>query len=160
MTTGMVEALISDAGTPSGDRPDMYVLPHLMPTQDIDEFFPVVQLDEGKNQWAHELEQSITRPSQELSDHGPRGRFDFVPVLSGAGAFAIDDEKIIEGSDTSLAQGVGDTAQGVGVAQGVGDRSAQGDDDHNDAVFSITYAEDSEITEAFRYEHNRYHCEW
>ena len=82
MTTGMVEALISDAGTPSGDRPDMYVLPHLMPTREIDEFFPVVRLDEGENQRAHELEQGITRPSGELSDPGPRGKLDFVPALS------------------------------------------------------------------------------
>ena len=148
MTAGMVEALISDAGTPSGGMPDMRVLPHLMSTQEIDEFFPIVRLDEGENQWAHELEQGITRPSEELSDPGPRGRLDFVPAMPGAGAFVIDDEKIIEGSDTFLAQGVGDTAQGVGVAQGVGDRSAQGDDDHNDAVFSVTYSEDSEITEA------------
>ena len=81
---------------------------------------------------------------------GPRPQGETRPRTghAGAGACVIDDEKIIEGSDTFLAQGVGDTAQGVGVAQGVGDRSAQGDDDHNDAVFSVTYSADSEIAEA------------
>ena len=49
MTTGMVEALISDAMTPSGDKPDMSMLPHLMPTEEINSVFPIVRLDEGEN---------------------------------------------------------------------------------------------------------------
>ena len=35
MTAGMVEALISDAGTPSGGMPDMRVLPHLTSTSPL-----------------------------------------------------------------------------------------------------------------------------
>ena len=52
-TAGMVEALISDSTAQSGYGPDMSMLPHLMPTDEIDKFFPVVRLDEGENQWAH-----------------------------------------------------------------------------------------------------------
>ena len=55
MSAGMVETLISDVGGPSGEKPDLRVLPHLMPTQEIDKFFPIVRLDEGENQWAHAL---------------------------------------------------------------------------------------------------------
>ena len=83
MTTGMVEAHISDATTPSGDKPDMSMLPHLMPTEEIDMFFPIVRFDEGENQWAHTLEGGITRPSEELADPGPRGTLDFVSAMPG-----------------------------------------------------------------------------
>ena len=60
----------------------MRVLPHLMSSHEINDFFPVVKLDEGENQLAHELEQGITRPSDELADPGPRGRIYFVPAMS------------------------------------------------------------------------------
>ena len=96
MTTGMVEALITDATTPSGDKPEMSMLPHLMPTEEIDWLFPIVRLDEGENQWAHALEGGITRPSEELADPGARGKLDFVPAMPGFYVFVIEDEKIIE----------------------------------------------------------------
>ena len=89
MTTGMVEALISHATTPSGDKPDMRMLPHLMPTEEIDRFFPVVRLGEGENKWAHALEGGITRPSEELADPGPRGKLDF--RTSDAGSWCVCD---------------------------------------------------------------------
>ena len=102
----MVEALISDSTEQSGSRPDMSVLPHLMPRDEIDQFFPVVRLDEGENQWAHTLEGGITRPSEELSDPGPRGKLEFVPARHEAGAFVIECD--------------GYSTHGVGAAQGLG----------------------------------------
>ena len=45
----MVEALISDSAERPGCGPDMSMLPHLMPRDEIDKFFPVFRLDEGEN---------------------------------------------------------------------------------------------------------------
>ena len=63
VTAGMVEAVVSESETSSGNMADMRVLPHLMLSHEIDDFFPLVKVDEGENQWAHELDQGITRPS-------------------------------------------------------------------------------------------------
>ena len=54
--------------------------------------FPIVKLDEGENQCGSELEQSITRLADELADPGPRGKVDFVPLLSEAGALIVADD--------------------------------------------------------------------
>ena len=47
-TVGMVEALISDSAEQPGCGPDMCMLPHLMPRDEIDKCFPIVRRDEGK----------------------------------------------------------------------------------------------------------------
>ena len=60
----------------------MRVLPHLMSADEANDFLPIVELDEGENQWASELDQGITRPADELANPGPRGKVDFVPALS------------------------------------------------------------------------------
>ena len=88
--TGMVEALASESETSSGNMADMRVLPHLMSSDEINDFFSVVKLDEWENQWARELEQGITRPTDELAGPGPRGRVEFVPAIAEAGALVID----------------------------------------------------------------------
>ena len=77
----------------------MSVLPHLMPHDEIDRFFPVVRLDEGENQWAHTLEGGITRPSEELSDPGPRGN----QVASSIKEFGFTSPVLIDESGGIIA---------------------------------------------------------
>ena len=85
----MVEALISEPEPSLGGMDHMRVLPHLMPEVGANDCLPVAKLDEGENQWASELEQGITRPAGELADPGPRGKVDFVPAMSQAGALMV-----------------------------------------------------------------------
>jgi hypothetical protein len=110
-TVGMVEALISDSAEQPECRPDTSMLPHLMPRDEIDKCFPIVRLDEGENQWAHALEGGITRPSEELSDPGPRGKLEFVPAMHEAGVLVVEDDK-------DVGESGGGATQGMGAAQG------------------------------------------
>ena len=64
----MVEALFSEPEPSSGGMADMRILPHLMSEDEANDFFPVVKLDEGENQWASELEKGVTRPADEFAD--------------------------------------------------------------------------------------------
>ena len=82
----------------------MRVLPHLMSPHEINDFFPMVKLDEGENQWACELEQGITRPAEELADQGPR-KVDFVPAMSQAGALVVTDDDL--NNDSNIVIGIG-----------------------------------------------------
>ena len=78
---GYAMPLVSESELSPGGMAEMRVLHQLMSSLEINDFFPMVKLDEGENQWANELEQGITRPSEELA-----GRLDFVPAVSEAGA--------------------------------------------------------------------------
>ena len=68
----MVEALFSGPEPSSAGMADMRILPQPMSADEANDFFPIVKLDEGENQWASELEQGITRPADELANPGPR----------------------------------------------------------------------------------------
>ena len=74
------------------------------------------------------------RPADEMADPGPRGKFEPTPAISAEFALDVSRALIV---DTEYGVGVGDTAQGIGEAQGVGDPPAQGDD-INDAILSVT----------------------
>ena len=80
---GMVGALICEREPSSGGMADMRVLPHLMWEDEANDFFPIVKLDEGENQWASEFEQGIARPADELADPGLRGGLRTSAVSSG-----------------------------------------------------------------------------
>ena len=58
----------------SGGMADICVLPRLMSADEANEFFHIVNLDEGENQWESKLEQGFTRPADALADPGPSGK--------------------------------------------------------------------------------------
>ena len=88
----MVVALYSAPEPSSGEILEMRVLPHIMTTEGIDDFFEAVKIDEGENQWAKEFEQLAIRPADELADPGPRGKLGFTPAIFEAGAFVVMDD--------------------------------------------------------------------
>ena len=61
--------------------------------------------------------------------------------MPGIGVLIIEDEKIIENSGEGV-------AQGLGAAQGDGDRQAQGVDVDGDDGFAINYSEDHTVVDA------------
>ena len=77
----MVEALYSTPEPSSGEVPEMRVLPHLMTAEKIKEFFEVVKIDEGENQWAKEFEQLTIKTADELADPGLRGKLAFTAAI-------------------------------------------------------------------------------
>ena len=81
---------------------DMQVLPHLMVTREIDDFFPEVRLDEGENQWAKEFEQLAIKPADELADPAPRGKLVLTPQISEAGALIVIESGIGDEYDSTF----------------------------------------------------------
>ena len=77
----------------------MRVLFHLMPTEEMNDFFEVVKIDEGENQWTKEFEQLDVRPADELVDPGPRGRLDRTPAISEDGALIVINDDGDDGCD-------------------------------------------------------------
>lgn len=102
----MVETLISEPEPSSGGMADLSVLPHLMPEDEANDFFPIVKLDQAENQWASELEQRIPRPADELADPGPRGKVGSVPAMSHAGALAVTNDYLNRDFNTVIGLGV------------------------------------------------------
>ena len=158
-TVGMVEALISNSAEQLESRPDTSVLPHLMPRDEIDRFFPVVHLDEGENHRAHTLG-GVTRPSEELSDPGPKGKLEFVPARHEAVALVVESEdqpkyqssaeRWCRGcpSDDNSTHGVG-AAQGLGAAHGLG--AAQFDHDSSDITYLNAHIVSNAVTCSVEY---------
>ena len=107
---------------------DMRVLPHFMSSHEINDFFPLVKLDEGENQWTNELEQGITRPSEKLADPGPMGRLDFVPAISKADALMTDKNNF------------NNTRDGIFCVMGDGDCDAVTKDNGEHTIDSYTNA--------------------
>ena len=66
---------------------------------------------------------------------GSRGKFEPTPAISAEFALDVSRALIV---DTEYSVGVGDTAQGIGEAQGIGDPLAQGNDINDGAIFSVT----------------------
>ena len=98
----MVEALFSEPEPSPGSMADMRVLPHLMSEDESNDFFPIVKLDEGEKQWASVFEQGIVRLADKMADPGPRGKVDFVPALSQAGALIVTDDYLNNDSNTVI----------------------------------------------------------
>ena len=87
---GMVECLHArQDGDTAGALPDMCVLPHLMPVDEIERMFEKVVLEDDGG--AAEAE---VRPSVEHGDPGPRGRFEPTPTRF-VGAFVIEPEDAV-----------------------------------------------------------------
>ena len=99
---GIIETLISEPEPSSGGMADIRVLPHFMPEDEANDLFPIFKLDEGESQWAIEFEQVITRPADELAGPGPRGKVDFVPAMSQAGAIMVTDDYFNNDSNTVI----------------------------------------------------------
>ena len=57
---GMLEALLSEPEPLLGGIADMRMPPHLLSADEANDFFTIVKLDGGENQWASELEHHQT----------------------------------------------------------------------------------------------------
>ena len=77
----------------------MRILLHLMSTEEMDEFFAVVKIDAGENQWTQELNQVDIRLADELADPGPRGNIDLTPLIFAEGALIVTDNNHDDNND-------------------------------------------------------------
>ena len=98
----------------------------------------IVRIDVPENQWTKESGQIDVRPADELADPGPRWRFEPTPGTSAEFALDVSRALIID-----VEHDIGDTAQGIGEAQGVGD-TAQG---VGDTAQGIGEAQDIDATD-------------
>ena len=85
-----------------------------MSPEEMDDVSTIVRIDEWKNQWPRGAGQIDVRPADEPADLGPRGKFEPTPATSAEFALDVSRAFIID-----IERGVGDTAQGIGEAQGV-----------------------------------------
>ena len=63
-----------------------------MMTEEMNDFFADVKIDEGENQWTREFDQLEIRPADELADPGASGKLDLTPAISADGALAVNDD--------------------------------------------------------------------
>ena len=67
----------------------MRFIPHLMSTEEMNDFLAVVKIDEGENQWTRDVDELDIWPADELADPGPRGKLDLTPGISADGALTV-----------------------------------------------------------------------
>ena len=102
----------------------MRILPHLMTTEEMNDFFAIVKIDEGEHQWTKEFEQLDVRPVDELADPGPRGRLDLTPAISAEGALVIIDSDLDDACGGALTV-IGDDGDGVFDSDGTDVRDSE-----------------------------------
>ena len=68
------------------------IIEMVMTAEEMNDFFEVVKIDEGENEWAKGFDQLAIKLADELADLGPRGKLDFTPAISEAGALIVIDD--------------------------------------------------------------------
>ena len=61
-TAGMVEVLYSSPEPSTGPSSDMWVLPHPMSSEEMNDILTIVRIDESENQWTEESGQLVFDP--------------------------------------------------------------------------------------------------